>query len=552
MNTTLAQNVVLKLLEVGCREFVICAGARNAPLVGVLNGFSAVIRRHFFFEERSAAFFALGRIKASGSPVAVVTTSGTAVAELLPATIEAHYVGAPLVLLTADRPRAFRGTAAPQAIEQVGIFGSYVHESFDLARGDEVVFSREWQGPVHVNVCFEEPTAHEAAPQIIEKQILEKLAKFQQTSVKIDLVDSSNEKKIESSKVNFPSIKNPLVLIGPLAREWQKPVREWLERTQIPFVAEALSGLQGFSELNRLKCGERFIEWELRRRKCDGIIRVGGVPTARLWRDLEGKWREIPVVTLAHVPFSGLARGNNLLLPLSSLALVEEWLTTEIGSPKVQNEHEFKEGSEADQQIWQKKEQLAKTLPLAEPVLMSQLAAKMALNARVYLGNSLAIREWELTNKSSETWWFEGNRGANGIDGQLSTFLGFAGEPDEVTENWAWVGDLTALYDLASPWALRSRELAPCTFVVINNGGGQIFRPLLKQKEFINNHNLEFSFWAKMWGLDYFKVDSVAALDALPAPTSPHRVIELVPDTEQSEAWEKQWEELWQNEFARL
>src|SRR5207248_6669700 len=105
-----------------------------------------------FVDERSAAFFALGRIKRDDRPVAVITTSGTAAAELLPATIEAYYSGAPLVLITADRPERYRGTGAPQSIEQVGLFGIYATTEIE-----------GWnrRAPLHINVEFDEPLIDE-------------------------------------------------------------------------------------------------------------------------------------------------------------------------------------------------------------------------------------------------------------------------------------------------------------------------------------------------------------------------------------------------------
>src|SRR5690242_10613859 len=121
MNVRLARRVVEELYARGVREFCVCAGARNAPLVKVL-GAASELKKYRFFEERSAAFFALGRAKILGAPVAVVTTSGTAAAELLPAAIEAYYSGVSLVLVTADRPPEYRGSAAPQAIEQMGLY----------------------------------------------------------------------------------------------------------------------------------------------------------------------------------------------------------------------------------------------------------------------------------------------------------------------------------------------------------------------------------------------------------------------------------------------
>src|SRR5688572_18085511 len=123
-NLEVARDLIERLAARGIRDFCVCAGSRNAPLLAVL---SRAVGAHLFsfVDERAAAFFALGRMRMTGTPVAVITTSGTAVAQLLPATIEAHYAALPLVLLTADRPSRFRGTGAPQAIEQQTIFGGY-------------------------------------------------------------------------------------------------------------------------------------------------------------------------------------------------------------------------------------------------------------------------------------------------------------------------------------------------------------------------------------------------------------------------------------------
>jgi hypothetical protein len=143
-------DAVQRCLRAGVREFVICAGARNAALIEALAraetaGFARLWRH---FEERSAGFFALGRTMETGTPCAVVTTSGTAAAELLPSVIEAFYQNRPLVALTADRPASFRGSGAPQCIEQPGIFGPYAFQG-PLP---------EWNGktPIHLNIELDE------------------------------------------------------------------------------------------------------------------------------------------------------------------------------------------------------------------------------------------------------------------------------------------------------------------------------------------------------------------------------------------------------------
>ncbi|HEX8169620.1 MAG TPA: thiamine pyrophosphate-binding protein [Thermoanaerobaculia bacterium] len=146
-NRDRASQLIDAVVAAGARDFCVCAGSRNSPLLAVL-GTRGDVALYSFVDERSAAFFALGRIKRDERPVAVVTTSGTAVAELLPATIEGHYSGLPLILISADRPARFRGTGAPQSIEQVGLFGVYAEtalESWSRAR------------PLHLNIEFDEP-----------------------------------------------------------------------------------------------------------------------------------------------------------------------------------------------------------------------------------------------------------------------------------------------------------------------------------------------------------------------------------------------------------
>ncbi len=133
-----------------------CAGARNAPFVAALDG-DPRFQVHSFFEERSAGFFALGRILDAGAPAAVITTSGTAAAELLPACIEAEYQGLPLIMVTADRPRRYRGTGAPQTIVQPGLYSCYVGYEADIEGAWGGAIPEGVSRPVHLNVCFDEP-----------------------------------------------------------------------------------------------------------------------------------------------------------------------------------------------------------------------------------------------------------------------------------------------------------------------------------------------------------------------------------------------------------
>ena len=164
-NAALASVVLDETLAWGVRDFVVCTGARNAPLVLPLLNAPETIKLWRHFEERAAGFFALGLAKRDRRPVAVVTTSGTAVAELMPAVIEAHYSGIPLVLITADRPKRFRATGAPQAIEQAHLFGAYSEGCFDVEAAEDFPVGFPWNRsrPIQLNPCFEEPNAEDVA-----------------------------------------------------------------------------------------------------------------------------------------------------------------------------------------------------------------------------------------------------------------------------------------------------------------------------------------------------------------------------------------------------
>lgn len=143
-NLERARQILDEVRALGVADFCVCSGSRNAPMIAALGDTRCIT----FVDERSAGFFAVGRARRDGRPCAVVTTSGTAVAELLPAAIEAFYSGTPIVLLTADRPGRYRGTGAPQSIDQETIFGPYAARSIE---------TWDRRSALHLNVEFDEP-----------------------------------------------------------------------------------------------------------------------------------------------------------------------------------------------------------------------------------------------------------------------------------------------------------------------------------------------------------------------------------------------------------
>ncbi len=157
LNRILANSLINELKRYGVRDIIVCPGGRNIPLVFQIEE-QEHWQTYYWYEERSAGFFALGRSRVSGCPTAVVTTSGTAAAELLPSVMEAYYSGVPLIMITADRPRVMRGTGAPQTADQTGLFHKHVAFEIDIEK-EESPSLKGWKmnGPAHVNISFEEP-----------------------------------------------------------------------------------------------------------------------------------------------------------------------------------------------------------------------------------------------------------------------------------------------------------------------------------------------------------------------------------------------------------
>ena len=309
-NQALALEVVARLRGAGVRTFCLCPGGRNAPLVEALTAEASGIEVLDFFEERSAAFFALGRARRDARPAAVVTTSGTACAELLPAMVEAYYSSVPLVAVTADRPRSYRGTAAPQTIEQPGIFGVYARRSFDLEEpGGEWALSVA-NGPLHVNVCFDEPLlagwVEEADTPHLSSvaRVAHVLTATGETPPAGETPGTSGARATGGTPV-LPEGARPLVVLGALQNDGdQEDVLRFCRSLGAPVLAEASSQLTSRLGDLRLRAGEASARRAFEEGICDSVVRIGDIPSFRLWRDLEVKWR-VPVVSVSRRRWAG-------------------------------------------------------------------------------------------------------------------------------------------------------------------------------------------------------------------------------------------------------
>ncbi len=514
MNIQLSEKVIRVLAQQGVEDILLCAGARNSPLVVCLEK-AKNVNIHNFFEERSAGFFALSLAQRKNKPVAIVTTSGTAVAELIPAAVEATYSGTPLIFVTADRPRDYRGTGAPQAIDQVGIFFKYVETCKDIEFLDEDLDLSMWTrtAPIQINVCFNEP--------LIDGEI--------------PVLDFALETKIQLTFASFESkqsiiLEQPVVIVSGLTVDQAALVAPQLARLGAPIYAEATSNLRNDPSLQKLflKSGDSVVRKIFEKGFCKSVLRIGGVPTLRFWRDLEEIFREVPVTSVSELEWTGLARPSRQLVGLKNISKVKSNWTEDLR----------KNAFQLDQNRSKELCELLNKYPKSEASLISKLSGFVE-DKSFYIGNSLPIREWDLVCPFEKGPSLNmANRGANGIDGQVSSFLGMAmgevakGETSK-SECWAMLGDLTTMYDLSGLWASKFLSDTQLRLVIINNCGGMIFKNMFGKEIFLNQHELEFSKWAAMWNWGYFKCTEIPAAMSW----GPHSIIEIVPDRSQTEAF---------------
>lgn len=228
---------------------------------------------------------------------------------------------------------------------------------------------------------------------------------------------------------------------------------------------------------------------------------------------MEGK---VAVLSVSHLPWTGLSWGDVVYGEYdlnSTIAFDEPWYCEKVD---VQG--------------------LIDAFPRAEPSLIHGLSTMMPRESLVYLGNSMPIRQWDMTatleNKEFRVF---ASRGLNGIDGQLSTFFGMC-EPGE--SNWCILGDLTTLYDLAGPWVLDQMKGVNVQIVVINNGGGMIFSRFSGHECMLNRHTIHFEHFAKMWNLQYERWESIGT------ESDASRVVEVIPCEVQTKAFWKHYQNL--------
>ena len=541
--------LVTAMWRAGLRHVVIAPGSRHTPLVFA---FSRVeqFERILAHDERSAAFFALGIAARISAPVAVVCTSGTAGANMYPAVIEAHQSNVPLIVLTADRPHELRYSGANQTIDQINLFGHYARWHVDLplpeqtpeesqvrylmALGVRAVYEASSQpaGVVHLNAPYRKPLEPTDVPADAPlEQYTETIDQFM-LSMHRPLL-SVEPATIDAIAGLVSQYRDGLIVCGPATnRSGNQQINQALERLQqatgYSVMADVASGLR-FSLNADMACYDTFLRDRTVPRP-DIVIRFGQVPTSKALNSyLDSDTIQVSVqVSDSCVWHDDIYRTSHFITA-DTVGFVDgllKRLDENYSSPVPVSEtesdfatHLTMLGSLAHQALdlaFSQTDTHRLTDFHAAQYLFEHVT-KQSDDMTIFLGNSLAVRHADQfavgTNANIRVM---ANRGASGIDGNISTAIGFAAASDDrACINIALLGDTTLYHDMNGLLALRDGTTS-VIFIVINNGGGGIFHRLpVSQHQpefdeyFIAPHGLTFEHTAHLYGLQYSCVDNL-------------------------------------------
>ncbi|MBT0031230.1 2-succinyl-5-enolpyruvyl-6-hydroxy-3-cyclohexene-1-carboxylic-acid synthase [Vibrio alginolyticus] len=521
LNRVWSETILIELQRFGVKHVCIAPGSRSTPLTleaAEQSDFSI----HTHFDERGLGFMALGLAKATQEPVAIIVTSGTAVANLLPSVAEAKLTGEKLVLLTADRPVELVGCGANQAINQLGIFSHHVSASLNLPSPnlatslnwlltsvDEVMFTQQLQGSaVHINCAFPEPLYSNGAKADYQTY-LDSVAGWRKGS------GTYTQRFSHLSQANIPSCsdKKGLVVIGSLPLEQAQSAQAFAQKMGWPVLADPQSGLS--SDWAHYDVWLQLPEFVNELESCELIIQFGSrIISKRLnhWIDKQvSQSQQDKDVQYWYVSPCMDRNNQNHLAQMHWVEPPQTWVS------RISFEKSIFAGwadrlANDVKRVHQRIEEafLSDSASAVDEIALAADINERTKNVDVFLGNSLFVRLVDMYGKLDGVEVFT-NRGASGIDGLFATASGVQrarGNPLLV-----YIGDTAALYDLNS-LALFSHNKLPAILVVTNNDGGAIFDMLPVPPErrttyYQMPHGYQFEHAAKQFGLAYLHVSTL-------------------------------------------
>jgi 2-succinyl-5-enolpyruvyl-6-hydroxy-3-cyclohexene-1-carboxylate synthase len=479
-STLLARVIVRQIIEAGVTDVVISPGSRNAPLSLAFYQASTkgLIKLHVRIDERTAAFFALGIAKASGRPVPIVCTSGTAVANYHPAVLEASHTNIPLLILTADRPASLRRTGANQTTEQARIFGKAVRYFADVSGSVypmELPFNSLQSGPVHLNIQFEEPLIGDKSENWLNDLTI--------TTPKVF------DRKTPGT-FHTKSTRGVLVIGHDRGGLTVDAVKDFSDKLGWPVIAEDPLTFKNAVSHASVFLTSKAIADDL---APDTVVVIGRTTLSRSINAFIKTARKEIVIDprMATVDSDRMADQKFMQLPAvevqpADTEYAEKWQKYSVRAQKMV----------ADISTW------------SEQLIAREISFCIPTGTSLFISSSRPIRDLEgfaVARDGVETF---ANRGLAGIDGNISTALGIASQRKQTI---AVLGDLGFLHDLTG---LIHNEDINLKIFVINNDGGGIFSTLSQrgvdgfEEVFGTPHGLDPAAIATSMGIKATTIDS--------------------------------------------
>ncbi len=518
-----------ELVRHGVRHVCVAPGSRSTPLTLEADANSNLMLHHHF-DERGLGFLALGLAKAGSEPVAVIVTSGTAVANLLPAVAEASLTGEKLILLTADRPPELVGCGANQAIVQPGIFSSHVTAALNLPSPreplslswlltsvDDLMYQqRQRGGAVHLNCPFPEPlyTSDPIDYPGYFPACVQQWAQHERPYVQHHIIGPSGVDDVTLAELELCSSKQGVLILGQLELEESKQGLELAKRLGWPVFCDPQSGVS--SEWAHFDLWLQDIRYADQLQSCDCIVQFGSrLVSKRLNAWLQAQAGQGGAEYIYCSPHTG--RNNPGHLPQKHLMttvtqVTSAWVGLLDSDDQNRSYGWAKHLRESLIAIRKWIDTSVVSSPLNE-LSVAQALSRVDGRADLFIGNSLIVRLVDMFGRLNEREVFS-NRGASGIDGLVATAVGVQRIRNKPL--LMLLGDTSLLYDL-NALALLSRQELPFVVIVTNNDGGAIFDLLpvpeaQKVRLYQMPHGFEFRHAARQFGLSYSEPESQSAL----------------------------------------
>ncbi|AVO02644.1 2-succinyl-5-enolpyruvyl-6-hydroxy-3-cyclohexene-1-carboxylic-acid synthase [Staphylococcus simulans] len=516
----------------GIREVVISPGSRSTPLALAFEAHPG-IKTWIHPDERSASFFALGLIKGSNRPVAILCTSGTAATNYTSAVAESDISNLPLVVLTSDRPHELRGIGAPQTLNQVNMFQNFVRHQFDMPLADDTTGSTEdvirfqmqiasqyfegpKRGPVHFNLPFREPLTpdFEMTEWLTTNEKV--IPKYQKTAT------------VEAIKPILKK-KRGFVIVGDMQHQDVRELLPFATVHDLPILAGPLSGLRQSGHPNIISTYDLLFRAGLDPKDIDFVIRVGKPVLSKKLN----QW--LKAADAYQIAVQNSAQPDAFPTPadITFEMTPNDFFRTLGDIPTAYRKRWLSQWQDMDSRA---KIEVKNYIDHAtdEAANVGILLDKLTKEDALFVSNSMPIRDVDNLFVNSEAEIYA-NRGANGIDGVVSTAIGMAVHK-KVT---LLIGDLAFYHDMNGLLMAKLNDIH-LNIVLLNNDGGGIFS-YLPQKEsaakyferlFGTPTHLEFKHAAMLYDFNYALMDSVEDFKFTPLSQLESYIYEIRTDRE--------------------